>query len=69
MLISSACQKDKLPLCFQAFFASVQTSSSKSLFQDARGGTFRIVIAYEESIIAIFEDIGQSKLSQDVDRR
>ena len=49
--------------------ALVQTSSSKILFQDARGGTFRIVIAYEESIIAIFEDIGQSKLSQDVDRR
>ena len=30
---------------------------------------FRIIIAYQESIIAGFEDIWQSKLSQNVDRR
>ena len=30
---------------------------------------FRIIIAYQESIIASFEDIWQSKLSQNVDRR
>ena len=29
----------------------------------------RILIAYQESIIASFEDIWQSKLSQNVDRR
>ena len=28
-------------------------SSSKRLFHDASGGTFRIIIAYQESIIAI----------------
>ena len=47
------------------FFAS----SSKRLFHDTSGGTFRIIIAYQESIIASFEDIWQSKLSQNVDRR
>ena len=56
MLISSARKKDKLPLCSQAFFC-------------LNGGTFRITIAYQESIIASFEDIWQSKLSQNVDRR
>ena len=66
MLISSARQKDKLPLCSQAFFAS---TSSKRLFHDTSGGTFRIIIAYQESIIASFEDIWPSKLSQNVDRR
>ena len=44
-------------------------SSSKHLFHDTSGGTFRIIIAYQESIIASFEDIWQSKLSQNVDRR
>ena len=44
-------------------------SSSKRLFHDTSGGTFRIIIAYQESIIASFEDIWQSKLSQNVDRR
>ena len=68
MLISSACQKDKLLLCSQAFFF-VPQSRSKRLFHDTSGGTFRIVIAYQESIIASFEDIWQSKLSQNVDRR
>ena len=67
MLISSARQKDKLPLCSQAFFLS--QSSSKCLFHDTSGGTFRIIIAYQESIIASFEDIWQSKLTQNVDRR
>ena len=44
--------------------------SSKRLFHDTSGGTFRIIIAYQESIIASFEaDIWQSKLSQNVDRR
>ena len=31
-------------------------SSSKRLFHDTSGGTFRIIIAYQESIIASFED-------------
>ena len=44
-------------------------SSSKRLFHDTSGGTFSIIIAYQESIIASFEDIWQSKLSQNVDRR
>ena len=66
MLISSARQKDKLPLCSQAFFASIQFKRS---FHDTSGGTFRIIIDYQESIIASFEDICQSKLSQNVDRR
>ena len=67
MLISSARQKDKLLLCSQAFF--LPQSSSKRLFHDTSGGTFRIIIAYQESIIASFEDIWQSKLSQNVERR
>ena len=44
-------------------------SSSKRLFHDTSGGTFRIIIACQESIIASFEDIWQSTLSQNVDRR
>ena len=44
-------------------------SSSKRSFHDTSGGTFRIIIDYQESIIARFEDIWQSKLSQNVDRR
>ena len=67
ILISSARQKDKLLLCSQAFF--LPQSSSKRLFHDTSGGTFRIIIAYQESIIASVEDIWQSKLSQNVDRR
>ena len=67
MLISSARQKDKLRLCSQAFF--LPQSSSKRLFHDTSGGTFRMVIAYQASIIASFEDIWQSKTSQNVDRR
>ena len=43
-------------------------SSAKRSFHDTSGGTFRIIIAYQESIIASFEDIWQSKLSQNVDR-
>ena len=57
MLISSARLKHFLP-----------QSSSKRLFHDASGGTFRIIIAYQESIIASFEDVWQSELSQNVDR-
>ena len=44
-------------------------SSSKRLFHEPSGGSFRIIIAYQESIIASFEDIWQSKLSQNVDGR
>ena len=66
MLISFVCQKDKLPLCFQAFLPQ---SSSKRLFHDTSGGTFRIIIAYQKSIFASFEDIWQSKLSQNFGRR
>ena len=64
MLISSARQKDKLPLCSQAIFCLNPVPNG-----DTSGGTFRIIIAYQESIIASFEDIWQSKLSQNVDRR
>ena len=32
-------------------------SSAKLLFHDTSGGTFRIIIAYQESIIASLEDI------------
>ena len=48
------------------FFAS---TSSKRLFHDTSGETFRMIISYQESIIASFEDIWQSKLSQNVDGR
>ena len=44
-------------------------SSAKRLFHDTSRGTFGIVIDYQESIIASFEDKWQSKLSQNVDRR
>ena len=64
MLILSACQKDRC-----AFKHFLPQSSSKHLFHDTSGDTFRIIIAYQESIIASFEDIWQSKLSQNVDRR
>ena len=47
---------------------SLPQSSSKRVFHTS-GGTFRIIIAYQESIIACFEDIWQSKPSQNVDRR
>ena len=44
-------------------------SSSKRLSRDTSGFTFRTIAAYQESIIASFEDIWQSKLSQNVGRR
>ena len=44
-------------------------SGSIRLFHDASGGTFRIIIAYQESIMASFEDTWQSELSHNVDRR
>ena len=44
-------------------------SNSKRLFYDTSGGTFRIIIAYQKSIIASFEDIWQTKLSKKVDKR
>ena len=44
-------------------------SSAKRSFHDTNGGTFRIIIAYQESIIASFEDIWQNKLSQNLERR
>ena len=44
-------------------------STAKRLFHDTSGGTFTIIIAYQESIIASFEDIWPSKLSQNIDRR
>ena len=47
-----------------AFKHFLPQSSPKRLFYDTR-----IIIAYQESIIASFEDIWQSKLSQNVDRR
>ena len=47
-----------------AFKHFLPQSSSKRLFHDTSGGTFRVIIAYQESIIASFEGIWQSKLSQ-----
>ena len=47
----------------------LRQSNSKRLFHDTGGGTFRIIIACQESITTSFEDIWQSKLSQTVDRR
>ena len=44
-------------------------SSAKRLFHNTSGGTFRIIIAYQESNYQEFEDIWQSKLSQNADRR
>ena len=58
MLISSACQKDKLPCCALKHF--LPQSSAKRLFHDTSKGTFRIINAYQESIIASFEDIWQA---------
>ena len=66
MLISSACQNDKLPCC--AFKHFLPQPSSKRLFHDTSKGTFRIIVAYQESIIANFEDMWQSKLFQNVDK-
>ena len=63
---SSACQKDNLRCAFKHFFAQ---SSSKRVFHDTSGGTFRIIVAYQGSIIASFEDIWQIRLSQNVDVR
>ena len=54
---------------FIMLISSARQSSAKRSFHDTNGGTFRIIIAYQESIIASFEDIWQSKLSQNVDRR
>ena len=47
----------------------LRQSSAKRSFHDTSGDTFRIINAYQESIIASFEDMWQSKLSQNVDRR
>ena len=48
------------------FFASIQF---QTLIPRHQWRYFRIIIAYQESIIASFEDIWQSELSQNVDRR
>ena len=66
MLNSSACQKDKLRCAFKHFFPQ---SSSKRVSHDISGGTYRIIIAHQGSIIASFEDIWQIRLSQNVDAR
>ena len=59
--------KGQTSVLFSSIFLS--QSSAKRSFHDTSGGTFRIIVAYQESIIASFEDISQSKLSQNVDRR
>ena len=66
MLIST-CLSCRSRLVLSSIF--LPQSSAKRLFHGTSGGTFRIIIAYQESIIASFEDIWQSKLSQNVDRR
>ena len=67
ILISSGRQKAQTSVVLSSIF--LPQSSSKCLFYYTSGGAFRIIIAYQESIIASFEDIWQSKLSQNVDRR
>ena len=68
MLISTCLScRSRLVVLSSIFF--LPQSSAKRLLHDTSGGTFRIIIAYQESIIASFEDIWQSKLSQNVDRR
>ena len=59
--------KGKTSVVLSSIF--VPQSSYKRLFRGTIGSTFTIIIAYQESIIASFEDIWQSKLSQNVDRR
>ena len=68
MLIS----KGQTSVVLSSIFASIQFQTfipRQVLLEIPRGGTFRIIIAYQESIIASFEDIWQSTLSQNVDRR
>ena len=67
MLISSACQKGKLPLCFQAFFASIQLQT----FIDTTPleVLVELLLLTRNPSLLVFEDIWQSKLSQNVDRR
>ena len=67
MLISTCLSCRFRPVVPSSIF--LPQSSAKRLFHNTSGGTFRIIIAYQESIIASFEDIWQSKLSQNVDRR
>ena len=52
--------KDKFRCAFKHFLPQ---SSSKRLFYDTIGGTFRIIIAYQGSIMASFEYTGQIRLS------
>ena len=55
MLISSARpSKGQTSVVLSRIF--LPQSSSKRIFHDTSGGTFRIIIAYQESIIASFED-------------
>ena len=55
------CAKETSDLYFRFY---QQNSFTLPLFVDSLA-----IIAYQESIIASFEDIRQSKLSQSVDRR
>ena len=66
MLIGLPVKRANFRCAFKHFLPQ---SSSKRLSHDTSGGTFRIIISYQESIVASFEDIWQSKLSQNADRR
>ena len=68
MLISSGRQKDKLLLCSQAYFClnpvpNVHSTTQVEVLLEL------LLLTCMESIIASFEDIWQSKLSQNIDRR
>ena len=60
--------KGQTPVVLSSIF--LPQSSAKRLFHDTSGGTFRIIIAYQESIIASFEVYGKAnflKMLIDID--
>ena len=68
MLIWSARQKDKLPLCSQEFV--LPQSSSKRLFHDTSGGTFRIIMLTRNPSLLVLIIYGKAnflKILIDVD--
>ena len=66
MLISTVCQRTNFRCAFKQFLPQ---SSSKRVFHETSGTTFRIIIAYQGSIFASFEDIWQIRLCQNVETR
>ena len=54
---SSACQKDKLRCAFKHFFAQ---SSSKRVFHDTSGGTFRVIMLTRDPSLLVLKIHGKS---------